>query len=48
MRQQAREFKDQGKPADYEINKDGLLTFKKRILIPNIMELKTLVLNEYH
>ena len=45
--QQAQENKE-GKLGEYEINQDGLLTFKKRIVVPNRMELKTLILDEYH
>ena len=48
MWQQAEEFRKQGKSVDYEINKYGLLTFKKRIFVPNRMELKELILNEHH
>ena len=48
MWQQEKEFNDQGKSVHYEINKDGLLIFKKKILIPNRMELKALILHEYH
>ena len=46
--QQAQDSKEQGRLGDYEINQDGLLVFKERIVIPNRMELKTLILDEYH
>ena len=48
MWKQAEELIKQGKSTDYEINKDGFLTFKKRIFVPNRMELKESILNKYH
>ena len=48
MWQQAKEFKYQGKSSNYEVNKDGLLIFKNKIVVPNRMELKELILNEHH
>ena len=48
LRQQAHESEEQGRQGDYEINQDGLLVFKKRIFIPNRVELKTKLLDEYH
>ena len=44
MWQQAEESTKQGKSADYGINKEGLLTFKEIIFVPNRMELKELIL----
>lgn len=48
MWQQAEEARKQEKYVDYRISKDQLLTFKKRIYVPNRMELKEMILNEYH
>ena len=48
MWQQTKEFRREGKSVDYRINKDGLLTFKERIFVPNRMELKELILKECH
>ena len=48
MWKKTQELKDQGKSADYKIDMDGLLTLRKIIFIPNRMELKEMILDEFH
>eukprot|EP00253_Pinus_taeda_P012331 PITA_12331 len=38
----------EGSPQDYEVNRDGMLLYKKRLFVPNDNNLKNLILNEFH
>eukprot|EP00253_Pinus_taeda_P020294 PITA_20294 len=38
----------EGSPQDYEVNRDGMLLYKKRLFVPNDNSLKNLILNEFH
>eukprot|EP00253_Pinus_taeda_P011610 PITA_11610 len=35
-------------PQEYEISKDGMLLYRKRLVVPNDNNLKNLILNEFH
>eukprot|EP00253_Pinus_taeda_P033032 PITA_33032 len=38
----------EGSLQDYEVNRDGMLVYKKRLFVPNDNSLKNLILNEFH
>ena len=42
------EARRKGKPYDYRINYDQLLTFEGKLYIPNRKTLKELIMDEYH
>ena len=42
------DYNKQGKTSEYGKNEDHVLTFRRRIYVPNRITLKDLILNEFH
>ena len=46
--QQMEEAKNQGNAYDYGVSIEQMLTFRGKIYIPNRVDLKEMIMNEYH
>ena len=46
--QQMEEARKQGNTSEYGVNKEKMLTFRGKLYVPNHVDLKELIMNEYH
>ena len=46
--QQMEETRKQGSTSKYGVNKDQILTFRGKVYVPNRVDLKELIIDEYH
>ena len=46
--QKMEEARKQGNTSKYGVNKEQMLTFRGKLYVPNRVDLKELIMNEYH
>ena len=46
--QQMGDDREQGNTSEYGVNKEKILTFRGKLYVPNRVDLKELIMNEYH